>query len=164
MDIPDRSVYMKLRTQNEWRTHLKQLIKGNDKALLHSILAIYERQTPEERTSRQSVVDNKVGFTKWDAEEMSDIARKIKEGIPLSSNEMIHARIVMPKYWRQLMEISKVTVARWQEEEYNRRRTQECDLVKEFNKAMLRCVEEGVPCEYGICSECIVGQGMQVHL
>lgn len=155
---------MNLRTIGEWKAYLQKLVRTNDKALLRAVIAIYDRQTPSERISGQSTEDNGVGFTKWDAEEMSDIAIKIKNGLRLSPNEMLHTRIVMPKYWRQLMDISKATVARRIEEEYNMLRSREAERFKDVNDTMVRCMEEGVACEYGICDECIVNRGVQMHI
>lgn len=156
--------YMKLRTQDEWKEYLQKLVRTNDKALVRSVLVIYDRQTPSERISGQSTEDNGIGFSKWDAEEMSKIAIKIKNGLRLSSNELLRARIIMPKYWRQLMEISKVTVARRMEEEYNILRSREAEKFRDANNAMVKCMEEGVQCEYGICDECIVNRGVQMHI
>lgn len=156
--------YMNLRTIGEWKAYLQKLVRTNDKALFRSVLAIYDRQTPSERTSGQSTEDNGVGFTKWDAEEMSEIAIKIKNGLRLSSNEIVRARITMPKYWRQLMDISKATVAKRIEEEYNILRSKEVEKFTDVNNAMVKCMEDGIACEYGICDECIVNRGVQIHV
>lgn len=156
--------YMNLRTQREWKAYLQKLVRTNDKALLRSVLVIYNRQTPSERISGRSIEGNGVGFTRWDAEEMSEIAIKIKNGLQLSPNEMVHARITMPKYWRQLMDISKITVAKRIEEEYNTLRSKEVERFADANDTMTMCMEEGIACEYGICDECIVSRGVQMHM
>lgn len=157
-------IYMSLKTQDEWKKYLQHLVRTNDKALLRSVLVIYERQTLEERVSKSSLENNGVGFSKWDAEEMSDIAKKLKRGERLQHNEMVHARIVMPKYWRQLMVVSKQTVAKRLESEYNEVVLEERKRFEEANETMIACMDRGVTCSYGICDECIVNRGVQMHI
>lgn len=157
-------VYMRLRTQNEWKAYLQGLLRTNDKALLRSIIVLYERQTPEERTIGQSTEDNGRGFTKWDAEKMSHIAMKIKKGTPLSHDEMVYARITMPKYWRQLMEVSKRNVAKRLEIEYNKAEAERLAHNDTQDKAVTDCICNGTACEYGICNECPANRGVQMCL
>lgn len=164
MATPNRYTFMALRTHDDWKACIQNLLKTNDKALLRSVVAIYNRQTLDERINGQSAERNGIGFSRWDAEEMSDIAVKIKNGVPLKQNEIVHSRIVMPKYWRQLMVISKQTVDRWREEEYNAIMSEDKERFCKSNEAMVQCMEQGVACSYGICDECIVNQGVQIHM
>lgn len=93
--------------QKQWESYLKNLVKINDKALYKSIILIYEMQTDKERYIGESKEENGIGFTKVDAKEMSDIAKKIKQGNELTSGEIAKSRNKMQKYWKQLMIISK---------------------------------------------------------
>lgn len=156
--------YMDLKTNAQWKEYLQNLVKTNDKALLRSVLVIYDRQTPDERISGQSTEDNNTGFTKWDAEQLTTIARKIKTKQPLTERELAICRNKMVKYWKQLMEVSKLTVAKRLEEEYNKAEAERMEQFKTVNDAMTQCMEHGIACEYGICDECIVNQGIQIHL
>ena len=62
------------------------------------------------------------------------------------------------------MVVSKQTVAKKDEEEYNRLKAEREAQFREANEQMCKCMESGQPCEYGICDECIVGRGVQMHL
>ena len=94
-------------SQKQWETYLKDLLKTNDKALLKAIVLIYDNQTPEEKDKGKSIEDNCIGFSKIDAKEMGDIARKIKANKALTKGELAKSRNKMQKYWKQLMIISK---------------------------------------------------------
>ena len=141
--------YMSLRTQREWKDYLQRLVRTNDKALMRAVVVIYDSQTEEEQRLGTSIEHNGVGFTRWDVEEMSDIAIKIKCGSKLSDNEIVHARIVMPKYWRQLMVISKRNVSAMLEREMAMR-----SMCNQVSNDIERCMDHGIPCYYGICDEC----------
>lgn len=164
MATPNRYTFMSLNTVGQWKSYLQELLRTNDKALSRAVVAIYNRQTLNEKVTGQSAERNGVGFSRWDAEEMSDIAVKIKNGVPLKQNEIVHARLVMPKYWRQLMVVSKQTVDRWREEEYNAIMSDDTKSFCRSNEAMIQCMEHGIACGYGICDECIVNQGVQIHM
>lgn len=99
--------YMSCKTQEEWKAYLQNLVKTNDKALLRSILVIYNSQTDEEQVTGESTEENDVGFTKWDAKEMTAIAKKIQRHEALTKGELAKSRNKMCKYWKQLMVVSQ---------------------------------------------------------
>lgn len=149
------SVWESFTNQKQWEAYLKKLIKTNEKALLKSILLIYDNQTNDEKEIGKSVEDNKVGFSKWDAEEMSDIAKKLKQNKELSLNEIVHARLVMPKYWKQLMIISKRNMELEKELSAIKQVVEEnTKTFDETAEKIRQCFEEGKACDYGICNEC----------
>lgn len=148
--------------QKQWEKYLRNLVRTNEKALLKSIMIIYNNQTFEEKEAGTSIYENKIGFNRFDSKEMMRIARKIKQGTHLTEYEIAHARIVMPKYWKQLMIISKQKQKDKKEqeefeEELEKERiiTQEKkELSHELEENMYRCINEGVSCSYYICDEC----------
>ncbi|MBQ0112178.1 MAG: hypothetical protein KBT03_03520 [Bacteroidales bacterium] len=158
-------------TQKEWEQYLKDLVKSNDTALLRAIVLIYDNQTPEEKQNEESVTDNNIGFTKWDAKEMSEIAKKIKAGEQLTAGEMAKSRNKMQKYWKQLMHISKkqqaekeaqeLAEAQQQLEEQKKLREEQ---FRDSIEIMRKCSEEGIACDFGICDECPLTQGYQMCL
>lgn len=79
-------------SQKQWEAYLKDLLKTNDKALLRAIVLIYDNQTPEEKDKGESIEDNCIGFSKIDAKEMGDIARKIKANKALTKGELAKSR------------------------------------------------------------------------
>lgn len=157
--------------QEQWREYLQSLLKRSDKALLRAITLIYERQTEEEKQTGQSVVENKIGFSKIDAEALGSIAKRIIAGDTLTDGELAKARNKMPKYWKQLMWISKQQMEERQlkeEEEALRQlaeeKKQKEEQFRESLEILRKCSEEGIACDYGICDECPLVVGYQMKL
>lgn len=165
-------------SQKQWELYLKDLLRTNDKALFKAIVLIYNNQTSEEKDKGESIEDNYIGFSKIDAKEMGDIARKIKDNKELTKGELAKSRNKMQKYWKQLMIISKeqAEAKRMQEQkELENKLTEESKAMEDDNKQKLeqfrehneilrRCSEEGIACNYGICDECPVTTGFQLRL
>lgn len=148
--------------QKQWEKYLRNLVRTNEKALLKSIILIYNNQTFEEKEAGTSIYENKIGFNRFDSKEMMRIARKLKQRVPLTEREIAHARIVMPKYWKQLMIISKQKQKdkkeqeAFEEELENERliAQEKKELSHELEENVYRCINEGVSCSYYICDEC----------
>ena len=154
--------------QEQWKSYLRELVKTNDRALLRSILCVYNNQTNEEKSKGESIEDNFMGFSKIDAYEMGQIAKKIKSGQSLTKGELAKSRNKMQKYWKQLMVISKrkMEIEKQKEQEIGRtweeiRKelfTPEEIAASDLRVAQIgeleRCSSEGKACNYGICSEC----------
>jgi hypothetical protein len=170
-------------SQKQWEAYLKDLLKTNDKALLKAIVLIYNNQTPEEKDKGESIEDNCIGFSKIDAKEMGDIARKIKANKALTKGELAKSRNKMQKYWKQLMIISKkqVEAKRLQEQREQEQRELEAKMAEEEVAAqkedaeklerfrqdieiLRKCSEEEISCEYGICNECPITTGFQMRM
>lgn len=169
------SVWERFTSRKQWETYLKDLVATNDKALKRAIVLIYNNQTEEEKSKEESFEDNLSGFSKIDAKEMGEIARKILKGRELTDGEIFKSRNKMKKYWRQLMLISKkqardkkvreqVREQMELESKIDEERSTRLDLFREYNEALRRCVEEGISCEYGICDECPVMTGFQMRM
>ena len=94
-------------TQKEWRRELQALLLRSDKAIDKSIVVIWEQQTYTEQESGEAIIVDGVGFNKFDAPIMTSYAKQLVDGRSLSTQQRSVARKVMPKYWRQLMNISK---------------------------------------------------------
>ena len=127
-------------------------------------MLIYESQTEEEKAKEESVEDNYVGFTKVDAKELGDIAKKIKSGQQLTDGELAKSRNKMAKYWKQLMVISKRRMAEREEAERLERIWVGRKRFEDSIETLRRCSEEGIACDYGICDECPVARGLQMRL
>lgn len=157
------AVWQSFTTNKQWEQYLKQLVKTNDKALFRAIVLIYGNQTDEEKYKGKSVEDNNIGFTKYDAREMSEIALKIKAKIPLSEAEMAKSRNKMQKYWKQLMVISKRRMAEKKSKEDAEQQATAKQRFQDSTEALIKCSEEGIACGYGICDECPVTRGLQMR-
>ena len=165
-------------SQKQWEAYLKDLLKTNDKALLKAIVLIYDNQTPEEKDRGESIEDNCIGFSKIDAKEMGDIARKIKAGKVLTKGELAKSRNKMQKYWKQLMIISKKRAEarklqkqraleiKMAEEELaiQKEDAEKLERFRQDIEILRKCSEEGISCEYGICDECPITTGFQMRM
>lgn len=148
--------------QKQWESYLKNLLIHNNKALFRAIVLVYDSQTNEEKNRGKSIENNNIGFSKIDAYEMGHIAQKIKAGKDLTQKELTAARYKMPKYWKQLMNISKANMAKT--EKHDKEANEELERFREHNEILRRCSEEGIPCSYGICDECPLTTGLQTKL
>jgi hypothetical protein len=95
------------KTKKERQLKIKQLIATNDKAVVRAVIAIYRRQTENERVLGNTVVQNNIGFCGNDAPIMSMYARQIIDHGGLSKEQIKYARTRMIRYSRQLAEIAE---------------------------------------------------------
>lgn len=93
--------------QQQWKEYLQNLVRSNKKALYRSIILIADLQTPEEKAMGETLDHNGVGFGAVDAKMMTALALRLRCGGELTERELAICRNKMPKYWRQLMLISK---------------------------------------------------------
>ncbi|MDD4804589.1 MAG: hypothetical protein PHN69_05385 [Candidatus Pacebacteria bacterium] len=159
-----QKVWETFTNQKQWESYLKNLVKTNDRALIKAIVLIYDLQTEEEKNTGQSVEENKIGFSKIDAYELGNIAKKIKRGQSLTEAEVAKSRNKMQKYWKQLMTISKKQMQEKKDQEAKEELKQ---LEEEMYYEQLTfedvfpTQEKTCPCCYGICDEC---EGVQMQL
>lgn len=85
-------IRFRLETNNDW------LIRG--------LLAIYDRQTQDEKSSEITVHENGIGFNGVDANLLSSYARYYREEGWLSKKQIEYARKKMLKYAGQLARIA----------------------------------------------------------
>ena len=93
--------------QRQWKEYLQNLVRTNKKALYRSIILIADLQTPEEKVWGATIEKNNVGFGAVDAKMMTALALRLNNGGEISPRELAICQNKMPKYWRQLMIISK---------------------------------------------------------
>jgi hypothetical protein len=97
---------------------IRNKLETNDRWLLRGILAIYARQTADEKSSNTTKHTNGVGFNGRDAAILSSFAKQIrvwqvteprdrKYSRPLSPKQFAAARKMMPKYAGQLARIAE---------------------------------------------------------
>lgn len=94
------------------KSYICEKLETNDIWLYRGILAIYDRQTQDEKRVKDTIDRNGVGFNAFDADIMSSFAMVLRErvdaGLPmsLSYNQRKIARRVMLKYAGQLVRIA----------------------------------------------------------
>lgn len=88
------------------KDEIKSMLNANDKAVARGVVAIYNRQTNEEKFCDDTHESNGVGFNKFDAELMSSIARWFTSHGYLTDKQTAIARKKIMKYAGQLTEIA----------------------------------------------------------
>lgn len=87
------------------------LLDTNPRAVERAIVAIYERQTADEKRVEHTRHDNSVGFRQNHAKRMSYYARLIISGRHLYPRQLELSRTWMKMYRRQLADIANKKVA-----------------------------------------------------
>lgn len=72
-----------------------------------AVLALYERQTADEKSAGSTVHHNAAGYNAFDAPFMTSLAEQLKQGRHLSNKQLAAARKVLRKYTGQLAKIAK---------------------------------------------------------
>lgn len=85
--------------------YISLLLFRNDRAVERAIVAIYKRQTEDEKFAGETKHSNGVGFSGSDAKLGTYWANWILSGKTLSGNHLLKARRMSLKYIRQLSEI-----------------------------------------------------------
>lgn len=84
---------------------LKRKLRSDAKWSLRALEVIYNKQTSEEKSSDQTIVNNEVGFSGVDAEILSSFFRQYKTRGWLSQKQMELLFKKMPKYWGQIIDL-----------------------------------------------------------
>ena len=85
---------------------IRTAIVSNNRALYKALLIIYENQTSEEKSAQTTIEDNEVGFSGVDARLLSSFAAYLQRWGDLTERQLVHARKKMPKYARQILDLS----------------------------------------------------------
>lgn len=90
---------------------IAEKIQTDTKWLYAGILAIYKRQTEDEKQSESTDHNNGRGFTGTDAKFGSSLAKKLLAGYTLTIRQETAARKMMRKYAGQLLKVAKEKAA-----------------------------------------------------
>jgi hypothetical protein len=82
------------------------LLDRSPKAVGKALLAIAARQTAAELATHQTTEANGMGFNKFDAEFLTDVARKYRHYGSLTPRQLAVVRNKIKRYWRQLIEVA----------------------------------------------------------
>lgn len=85
--------------QNKLETNITWLLRG--------VVAIYEKQTADEKNTDSTNRTNGVGFTGADARFGSSIAKRLIAGGGVTPNQLVACKKMMKKYAGQLLRIAK---------------------------------------------------------
>lgn len=82
-------------------------LETNQVWLFRGIIAIFERQTSDEKSAESTKEDNGIGFNGCDAKFGSSLAKQLIAGRCLSVKQLSAAQKMMRKYAGQLLRIVK---------------------------------------------------------
>jgi hypothetical protein len=100
-------MYKERKTQAQKISYIKNMLSKNDAWVYRGVVAIFKKQTEDERIVRQTKHSNNVGFTGADAEFLSAMAIIAIEGRVFTPNQMRETQKAMIKYAGQLMKIAE---------------------------------------------------------
>ncbi len=123
---------MKTWTENE----IVALLMKSDRAVERAVVAIYERQTADEKASDSTNHDNNIGFQGCDARRGSYWARLIKSGRHLFPDRIAKARPMCVKYRRQLVEIANAKEAEKVDAQEDRREAKKANFTNALREPM----------------------------
>jgi uracil DNA glycosylase len=87
--------------------HYKQMLGSNERWAQRGLIVLLNAQTHEEQNMEATVEHNKVGFSAFDAEILTSIAKQLKDRGTLSPKQMALVFKRMPKYAGQLLKVSR---------------------------------------------------------
>jgi hypothetical protein len=93
-------------TRSMIKDYVKNKIMNDERWLFKSLLTIYKYQTAEEKAVEHTRYHNCVGFTGTDAPFLSSLAVQLRDRGSLSVKQKIQLKKMMPKYWKQIVEVS----------------------------------------------------------
>ena len=83
---------------------IQQQLTSNPKWVERSLIKLYERQTRDEQTTRETSNSNGVGFNKSDSRYLSYCSQWVLSGRSLSGNHLIKCGVKLQKYWGQILD------------------------------------------------------------
>lgn len=98
-------------TQQQWKEYIQEVLAKDDAALTRALLIVYDNQTDAEKHSKAGLDHNGVGFDKNDVKPLSEAAELIENGIAVPVELWAYVKERVPRYWRQIMEVSKANIA-----------------------------------------------------
>ena len=93
-------------TKKEIHSFVRHQLSTNEKWARAALLRIYDRQTENEKAAGVTLVYNNIGFSGAHSEIMSSFAEQLRRKGWLSPKQMKLVFRIIPKYTRQIVEIS----------------------------------------------------------
>ena len=88
------------------KEYITAKLATDDRGLVRGLLAIYARQTDDEKNSETAKEDNGIGFNAFDALILTDLVNQVKRTNYLSKRQIALVRQKMKKYAGQLARIA----------------------------------------------------------
>jgi hypothetical protein len=94
-------------SQADAKLKIQTLLDENDRAVLRAMVVIFEAQTASEQSCNFTHDANGVGYSAVHAEIMSSFAKQFEKKKFLSPKQLVIARKIVRKYWRQLAAVAE---------------------------------------------------------
>lgn len=94
------------------KAEILQLLQSNDRAVERALIALYQRQTADEKLAETTSHVNRVGFSPAHAQKFTSFAKQILRGYHLTARQLAFCRYVtngnsrIGRYWAQLVEVA----------------------------------------------------------
>jgi len=82
-----------------------ELMQNNQLFLERALLELFERQTEDEKTYKDTVYKNGRGFSASDAKILTRYALYLQSGRSLTGEHLVKAKNILPRYRRQVLSI-----------------------------------------------------------
>jgi hypothetical protein len=89
------------------KEQIKENLSTNPKWIERGIVVLYQRQTEDEKRSGNTITENRIGFNSSDSRYLSYCAKWVLGGNPLNEKHLKKCGKMLPKYWKQIMDIIK---------------------------------------------------------
>lgn len=94
-------------TKKTWKKEeIVELLEKNDKAVLRGLIVLYSLQTTDEKVMQDTIENNGIGFSGFDAEFLSSLAQQAMKYGRLSERQMEVLRGRIKKYAGQLTKVA----------------------------------------------------------
>lgn len=93
-------------TLKEAELFIKAKLANDPYWATRALIRLYNLQTAAERTAEAAIIHNNKGFGGTDAEILSSFAKQFISKNWLSAKQMVLLHKKMPKYWRQIFDMS----------------------------------------------------------
>ena len=90
-------------TKKQTIAYLRERLGSDNTFAAQHLVKIYQQQTDDEKNMEQSQQQNGVGFTAYDADFLSSLAKQYIERRSLSPTQMALLMKRMPKYAKQIL-------------------------------------------------------------
>jgi hypothetical protein len=102
---------MRMKTKHT-KESIQDLLAKSDAAVERAMVAIYDRQTQDEKATSDTRHTNQRGFSGAHASKGSYYARWVLGGRHLTGSHLAKARAMSMHYWRQLLEVAEAKTAK----------------------------------------------------
>lgn len=84
---------------------IQENLSTNPKWIERALVVLYERQTYDEKVTKETIKENGIGFNSSDSRYLSYCSEWVLKGNRLNGKHLEKCGKKLPKYWRQIKEI-----------------------------------------------------------